>query len=206
MKKHFFIVMSLMTEPLLAATTGFGGCEMCTQYISCVSQKVLDDVSKMDCSKVVLIDEETYDITNAVSACISSYTDMNQAKDVFGRLGANAALDYQKAFCNGVTMSDNDSMNIAYALVSWCNNYGFCYCAQGSYIQPRGLEPGKWGINSECLQCPDGGRTDIYNSFLLDSCYKQQGDTFSDETGSGEFTGKCTAQYSDNEEAENAWR
>ncbi|MBD5388982.1 hypothetical protein HDR63_01875 [bacterium] len=57
-------------------------------------------------------------------------------------------------------------------------------CAAGYYGSPGGSASG-------CSRCPDGG-TSAVGSTSVTSCYMPAGSTFSDTTGNGDYTDKCS--------------
>lgn len=58
------------------------------------------------------------------------------------------------------------------------------YCKQGMYDENFGE-----GGDASCVECPDGGTTDIPEQ--ITDCYLPAGTSFSDTTGKGTYSGKC---------------
>jgi len=214
MKKIFVITACLSAAPAVAATVNFtGDCDQCVQYVSCVSQKVLTDLSKLSCDQIAPTSVDTfknYNETSAVNSCKGSYLAMTIYSGEFGQIARNLVQGYLFDKCVAEQNPDSgydefeENVAIAYNLLVSCLNYGFCICKQGYYIQPRGMVPARWGVNSECVQCPAGGTTPDDVSILLDSCNRPAG-AFSDEPGSGEFVGSCPASYDSEQERKDSF-
>lgn len=80
------------------------------------------------------------------------------------------------------------------------NNYPFCRCApdgvgSGEYRCIDGYvdacAKGYYLENGDCSECPEPGTTSGLTSGGITSCYIPLGTSFSDDAGSGTYTGNC---------------
>jgi len=207
MKKIFIITACLCATPAVATTVNFtGDCDSCVQFVSCMTKKIMPSLNCDIVNSASIYEEwaSTYDETAAVNACVAAYPSFVNYYAVID-FAKNASFSYVKDKCN------LDELNLAagaklYAetVMYECSGMGYCLCKDGYYIQPRGLEPGLWGVNSECKKCPTGGTADGAYSLGIESCYMPAG-PFSDSTGQGSLTDTCRASFSSPEEEAQSW-
>ncbi len=209
MKKYIIIMTAcLMSGVASGATSGFtSDCDMWLQYVSCVSQKVLTDLSKFSCDQ--LSDAfANYDETAAVNDCKQS-ADPNILfmSDLLGHDARQFVEAYlmDKCYINDVDLAVTN-VEIANAVIAGATSQGFCSCKIGYYILARGITPGRWAIDAECIPCPSGGTSDSVNSIGLASCYIPAGSAFTDETGSGVYSENCSASYNSQQEQVDAYK
>lgn len=190
----------------LGAVSGFPNnalCDKCVGFVSCVSQKLAAAWADYDCDALQNINKtEAELIKNVSTECMQNYSMSDIAAEYFDDYGISFVWNhlYQER-CYGESYFDMRDYLIGNIglLMSACAAEGYCACRKGSYIQPRGVEYGKLGINSACLQCPDGGTSDDEYVVGLNYCYIPAG-TFSDGTGTGEMREPCYTGYASAEE------
>lgn len=191
-----------------AATVNLGGadCDACLAFLSCVAQEVESDIrSKVKCDGEAL-DE---DCAAAANKCLAKYPVLAPYSEMI----AGAAWRYVVSYvfdttCSGGLSGDalvQENRAIAAGWADLCVDVGYCSCAQGYFIQPRGLTPMVWAKNSECRQCPAGGTTMVPNTIDIASCNLPAGE-FSDEKGSGILSADCSASYDSEAEEDAAWQ
>jgi len=208
MKKYLIMVtVCLVSGMASGATSGFTTeCDICVQYVSCVAQKVMADLSKYNCSQLSSSEFKNYSEASAVNACKSSYPSM-QIPENFGQLGRRLVQEYMVDECN---LSDIylslAKIDYANAVIASCyERAGYCKCNVGSYILSRGVTPGQWAVNAECVPCPAGGTSSFEVPIGLESCYIPAG-AFSDSTGAGVYTADCAASYDSDQERLDAYK
>ncbi len=211
MKKHMIIMTAcLMSGVASGATSGFTTeCDAYVQYMACVSEFVLGDLSKFSCDQILAADDafKNYDKTAAENKCkpgFSSYPFTSSASEDAVIYVQTYLFD--KCVVNGWDLF-NTNLSIAIDILRNASFiFGLCECNKpGYYILPRGVTPGRWAIDAECRPCPGGGTTDASSwPIELQSCYIPAGGTFTDETGSGTYSDNCYANYEDEQDVMDA--
>lgn len=84
---------------------------------------------------------------------------------------------------SGYSFTAKDRANSSVAAVHMCFAIGVFNCPANTYVNPNGV--------SQCISCPDGGRTTsgIYGD--ISDCCLTNGATFQDSYGSGTYQGEC---------------
>lgn len=192
-----------------ADVSGFSTNDLCNstmQYISCVSTYMLSEYEKRDaCSSVGSVD-----VSGGIALCWPKYPTLAPYESLTKEHFAKMAKDYTDSALydrcqTGNDLIDDIDFSTQSAFLAVLSGEGFCVCKQGYYIQPRGRQWGAWGVNSECKPCPTGGTTDDAYALGLGKCYAPAG-SFSDATGSGQYSDACYASFDNESEAYAAWQ
>lgn len=183
--------------PSLGITVDNTFCNRCVAYLACgawygydVMERAACGIDSFGAKEEFLEAAQTYCRSYAQTAYEVLEAHVQYA---FTTAFVAGAETYEGVYCVGALDELSQRRSIAYNVIQTCHQIGACMCGTGKFVQPRGIETLNWGTNSQCVQCPSGGTSDDNGgNVYITSCYIPSGGSFSDETGSGTVTGKCS--------------
>jgi len=173
---------------------------MCLDYVSCIATQYI----KTRNEDLTTLRSKCDPQFNSAYSSTDRYDDFSAMFEYWAKTGRNVAevFLFDKDNYKPI-MSDAEWGQVAWsygmALHKECLNQGYCTPCTNQYdntyyLNVIGFGESEWNFKQVCKKCPGNGKAvDSSGNWgeAIISCNYDVGDTFSDETGSGEFTGQC---------------